>query len=484
MRNKGIMLAAALMTVVGLATTASAELSEKYRGWADGPAGYLLTKPEKKAWDAIATDAAAKDFIALFWARRDPDPTDSFNPFKAEFDARVRYADEHFSHDETAGSMTDRGRVLLLLGPPHQAEKRSPTETVELMDNTSAGTDEVRANAELWVYDPDRLPEQLKVKGSRLLYVFYEQKAETNNFVLDRSHREATMGLRLLSRATEVALVNPDLEEVPKPVPFPGAEAAGASALTQLDAASAEWNDKAMLLLDAGMADQTHRPIWLHLELPGEAPKLERIAGRVLSDGDVLSTFEVAAQAVTTNSGGAAYHLTFPVAAGSYQIDVVGLAAGSAVVTASGAIEVVDVPAEGTWLSPLWVGLQAVRDENFRLGDPFTFGGWHLVPLADRPIPHASELSYFGFVVRPSGEDADQAQLESKITLKKDGARMGAPLKQPLPVGRISDDLFMYGDAINLAGLPEPGDYTLVFEISDPAAGVTVERTVELHIVD
>ena len=75
-------------------------------------------------------------------------------------------------------------------------------------------------------------------------------------------------------------------------------------------------------------------------------------------------------------------------------------------------------------------------------------------------------------------------QLETKITLKRDGTRLGAPLKQPINVGRITDDLFMYGDALNLAGLPEAGDYTLVFEITDKGAGVTVERTVELHIVD
>lgn len=484
MRSTRLVLATALVAIVSLATTASAELSEKYRDWADGPAGYLLTKSEKKAWDEITTDAAAKDFIALFWARRDPDPSDSFNPFKAEFDARVRYADEHFGYDDTPGSMTDRGRVLILLGAPQSAEKRSPTETVELMDNTSAGTDEVRANAELWSYDPSKLPEELKVKGSRLLYVFYEQKAETNNYVLDRSHREATMGLRVLSKVPEVALVNPDLQEVPKPVSFQGAEAASTAALAALDNGAGDWNDSATLILDAGVADQAHRPIWLDLELPEAAPKLEQLAGRVLADGDVVSTFEAPAEVLTTKSGSAAYHLTFPVEAGSYRVDVVGLAGGSAVVTASGDIEVAAIPTEGTWLSPLWVGLQAIRDEDFRLGDPFTFGGWHLSPLAGRDVPHASELSYFGFVVRPSSEDGAQPQLETKITLKRDGTRLGPPLKQPINVGRITDDLFMYGDALNLAGLPEAGDYTLVFEITDQAAGVTVERTVELHIVD
>jgi len=484
MRRTAIVAAAGLGVAILMSGAASAELGEKYRSWADGPAGYLMTKKEQKSWKEIRTDAAAKEFIDLFWARRDPDPTDSFNPFKAEFDARVRYADENFGYDDVRGAMTDRGRVMLLLGAPHQAEKRAPTETVELMDNTAAGTDEVRANAELWVYDPARLPDGFSVKGSRLLFVFYEQKAETNNFVLDRSHREATMGMRTLSNAPEVLLVNPDLEQVPKPVAIPGAAAASPEALALLDAGSAEWNDRAEKVLDVGVADQSHRPIWLHLELPGDAPVLERIAGRVLEDGEVSSTFEIAVEPIETKSGGAAYHLTFPVAGGSYAIETVGLAGGAAVVSTSDDVEVGDIPAEGTWVSPLWVGLQAIQEPDFRLGDPFTFGGWHLVPLAGREFGRDNELSYFGFVVRPSAVAGDRAELESTIVLKRDGKRLGAPLKQPVGAARVNGDLFMFADALNLSGLPEPGDYTLEFEISDPDGTSATERTVELHITD
>lgn len=484
MRKDLLITAAGLLALLAVAATASAELGEKYRDWAEGPAGYLMTKSEKKDWKEIRTDAAAREFVELFWARRDPDPGDSFNPVKAEFDARVRYADENFGHDDVRGAMTDRGRVLLLLGPPHQAEKRAPTETVELMDNTAAGTDEVRANAELWVYDPARLPDGFKVKGSRLLFVFYEQKAETNNFVLDRSHREATMGMRTLANAPEVLVANPDLDEVPKPVSIPGAAAAAGPALALLDAGGAEWSDRAMVVLDVGVADEAHRPIWLHLELPGDAPVLDRIAGRVLVDDDVSSTFEIDAEAIATTSGGAAYHLTFPVAAGSYLVETVGLAEGAAVVTTSDAVDVVDVPPEGTWVSPLWVGLQATQAPDFRLGDPFTFGGWHLVPLAGRELGRDNELSYFGFVVRPTAVAGDRAELESKITLRREGKRLGAPLKQPVGAARVNGDLFMFADALNLSGLPEPGDYTLEFEISDADGGVATERTVELRITD
>ena len=89
--------------------------------------------------------------------------------------------------------------------------------------------------------------------------------------------------------------------------------------LAALDNGAGDWNDSATLILDAGVADQAHRPIWLDLELPEAAPKLEQLAGRVLADGDVVSTFEAPAEVLTTKSGSTAYHLTFPVEAGSYR---------------------------------------------------------------------------------------------------------------------------------------------------------------------
>ena len=101
-----------------MASLAGAQLSEEYAEWADGPEGYLLTKKEKKEWEAITSDAEAERFIELFWARRNPEPANPFNAFKAEFDSKVRFADENFGYANRRGALTDRGRVLLLMGRP------------------------------------------------------------------------------------------------------------------------------------------------------------------------------------------------------------------------------------------------------------------------------------------------------------------------------------------------------------------------------
>ena len=103
MRHHGLILLVGFALAVFLAPVAEAQLSDNYAGWTDGPEGFLLTKKEKKAWGKIKTDAEAERFIDLFWARRNPEPNSGFNAFRAEFEARVRFADQNFGYGNRRG---------------------------------------------------------------------------------------------------------------------------------------------------------------------------------------------------------------------------------------------------------------------------------------------------------------------------------------------------------------------------------------------
>ncbi len=87
--------------------------------WARGPVQWLMTGEEQRAWRAVSNDQQAADFIDLFWARRDPTPGTPNNEFRNEFDARVTFADKAFTGEPVRGSLTDRGRVYIVLGPPN-----------------------------------------------------------------------------------------------------------------------------------------------------------------------------------------------------------------------------------------------------------------------------------------------------------------------------------------------------------------------------
>lgn len=482
-----IIIATAPAVVVGqeemAAVAGQADATVDWLSWDEGPAGFLMTKDEIKEWKKITTEARAKAFVELFWAKRNPDPAQPFNPFKAQFESRVRFADENFSFEGKRGALSDRGRVLIVMGPPHQVENRAPTETVERMDDQAFGSDEVRGNAALWLYDPTRLPPELKIKGTQVLYVFYEDRVGTNNFVLDRSHRDATMAQRVLAKAPEAYLLHPKLTTVPKPVAVPNAVAANPAHLDWLAVPSAPLNDLAVILAEPGVADADHRPWWLHIELPDDAPKLDLLAGQVKSaDGEVLSTFEKPVTPVEFQ-GHSFYHLTFPLEAGGYRIEVVGAAAGEPQVVYA---EDVTVPeaADGTWLSDIIVGLYAEQKEDAMLGSAYCLGKLHVLPLTGTDVTRANEVSYFGYFIRPTQATDGRAALSSRAQLRRDGRRFGRPLELPLEAVQVTDDVFVYANSLNLAALPETGEYTLVFEITDPATETTVTREVELNVTE
>jgi len=487
MRLKFFLMIVLLAACTGIAR---AQLSPEYEDWADQPQGFLLTEDEHKAWEAIGGDSEAREFIALFWARRNPKPGAAFNEFQARFEGMVKYCDENFGYEGKRGALSDMGRVFLLMGPPHNAQNRAPTQTVSGTGGavgagqSDRGTDEVRAQAKLWSYDPARMDSRFKAKGSRLLFTFYEERPLTNEFIMDRSGREATMSFRAMGRAPEIYLLHPDLKTVPKPVSVPGGTAATEAQLATLASADGgPLQDQLHAMQDLGVADADHRPLWIHLGLTKEAPVMERFVGQVLNQAgdEVLSTFQIEARPFEAGTE-RAYHLTFPLAEGAYNYEIVGLIGGQAQLTQKATIEI-PAATEDTWFSTVWTGLDAEQNADALLGEAFTFGGWHLMPLAVKTAPKESQLSYFGYVIRPVLEEGVEPTAKLKLTLRKDGKRLGKPLSMTLPLAKVSDGVYFYGNAINLAALPS-GSCSLEFKISADGTETFEKRKVELEILE
>jgi len=488
MRSRSFFVITSVLLALAIAPGAMAQdepvlaATENILEWGKSPAGFLMTKDEQKEWKTLSSEADARAFIELFWAKRNVEPANAFNPFKADFENKVRYADEQYTWDKQRGALTDRGRVLIIMGAPQYSENRFPTETVERIDDRAVGTDEVRSNAKLWYYDPQQLPEGFGIKGSRLIFTFYEEKVESNNFVLDRSHQDATMALRAMSKAPNVYVLHPDLTEVPKPVSIPGGEAPTAAQMAWLDAGSAPLDDELLVVAEVGVAEPANRPFWLHLELPADAPVLDVLVGRVsTTDGVVRSMFQIPAEAMETTDG-RAYHLTFPLNAGTHKVEVAGAAGGDTQILWSDDVVIPLTSVEGTWMTPLMFSLSVVKEDEWQLGSPFAYGALHLLPLTATAVPSQTELSYFGHVIRPGLNDAGEPELEVKVTLKMDGQRLGRPLTMTLPAVSIVDDLYIYANSINLAAMPQTGTYKLEFKVTDKISDVSVERDAVLDI--
>jgi GWxTD domain-containing protein len=483
MRHKSFHLLLIFALAVLLAPLAEAQLSSEYAGWAEGPEGFLLSKKEKKEWGKITTDAEADRFIELFWARRNPEVNNPYNSFKAEFASKVRFADENFAYKGHRGSLSDRGKVLILMGRPEQRQVRGPT-TVPSVGSAGGATDAVEGSTEVWLYNPATLPEGFKVKGSRLLFMFYEEKLASNNFSFDRSNRESFPGMNALAKAPEAYLLHPELKEAPKPISVADGRSASPAHLAWCDQDDAPFDDSVRVIAELGMSDGINEPLWVHIELPPEAPQLDLLVGRVkTADGEILSNFEIDAKPLKGQYG-SAYHLSFHLDPGTYTVEIAGASNGAPQVTERIETQVTTVPREGTWLSQPWFGIGADPNPDAPLGAAFTFGGWHLVPVSGPDLTREAEIAYFGFLERPPLTEEGAVELKARIRVKKDGKPFGRPFTMPLDASQVMGDLYMYGNSIGLSGLPEPGSYELEFTITEEISETVVERSISLEISD
>ncbi|MCW5961011.1 MAG: GWxTD domain-containing protein [Pyrinomonadaceae bacterium] len=97
------------------------EEKEVYKKWKNNDVAYIITKDEKKAFDALKTDEERENFIEQFWRRRDPNPDTEENEYREEYYERIAYANENFASG-IQGWRTDRGRIYIAWGKPDSVE--------------------------------------------------------------------------------------------------------------------------------------------------------------------------------------------------------------------------------------------------------------------------------------------------------------------------------------------------------------------------
>ena len=84
----------------------------KYKNWPSSPQGYFMTNAERAEWKAnVHSDDDAEKFVNKFVASRGPG-------FAEDVAKRAEMADKHLTVAGRAGSLTTRGKLIVLLGPP------------------------------------------------------------------------------------------------------------------------------------------------------------------------------------------------------------------------------------------------------------------------------------------------------------------------------------------------------------------------------
>src|SRR5262245_4941791 len=120
----------AVATLILLACTAGAARAAEppdwkvpNKDWLKGPVPWLMSDAAQKEFKKLHPDEARAAFAKTLWEKRVPTPGTPENEFEVIFWQRVVQADKNYKDVIRAGSVTDLGRVFLLLGPPTATRK-------------------------------------------------------------------------------------------------------------------------------------------------------------------------------------------------------------------------------------------------------------------------------------------------------------------------------------------------------------------------
>jgi GWxTD domain-containing protein len=203
-----------------LAIPAFGELSQPLKEWGSGPAQWIMTPDEQRAWRKITTDTEANNFIDLFWVRRDPSRGTAANEFHEEFDNRVAFSDKTFKERKKRGAMSDRGRVYIVLGAAsNMAGGMRQTNAQRGIagagsDNDPSGGRQL-GEKDIWIWEQK---DARKFEMGRIEVVFIEDATTRSK---RRDPQRTDFGLAN-TVAIRKAIVNPDLTSVPVWAPAGG----------------------------------------------------------------------------------------------------------------------------------------------------------------------------------------------------------------------------------------------------------------------
>ncbi|HEX8408415.1 MAG TPA: GWxTD domain-containing protein, partial [Thermoanaerobaculia bacterium] len=397
-----------------LAATAFADLSREYREWALGPVQFLLTKEEAATWKTLGSDADAKEFVDLFWARRDPTPGTPRNEYRETVEARIKAADETFTGETRAGSLTDRGKTLVLYGAPKRSERAVPNSGAGGTSSTDleASRHEAEGAVIQWTYEGD---EAQAVFGAPRAVIRFVDRLGTQEYKVERGRVDLN---KAQERAVTRSLAQASLTAAPTPAAAaPAAVPASAPvAVSEAPAAPAVTTDLTTEAFRTAVAEAKYSggsaawgefvtsygeyfvPVGVYI------PKSTGVSGTdatffgVVQDAsgkNVLAFEEPVTLTATKDDFFVDKSLSLP--AGKHK-GIFGVAQNGKVV----ALTSTDMTLAGTLDKDASAASQLILSNNVyplsaaqKPNDPFAFGGLKVIPKADRTFRPSDELWYF-----------------------------------------------------------------------------------------
>lgn len=482
----------AIIVALLAATAAFAQvrpLAQKYYDWYESPAKFLMTADENKQFHALTTDAEAERFIELFWAKRDPTPGTARNEFQEEFDRRVAAADKNFTDAFGRGALSDRGKTLILLGPPYRVSGSAGAEVGGAGIAVSGGRRGIVSargpvadpDTQYWMYAHQNKPKVIR-QGDFTIAFARQQQGEWQLGDTERTKPE-----QLFIEAVHGYIVSPNLTTVPnyaKPpvysAAFKSAEVKSAFENFKADTGPLTWGEF--------VTSEGEHFVSAHLALPAGAAGQKVTSWAVVEDssGKVVDVKENEAT-VASNGSDAYIERSLQLDPGTYTVTYGASSQGNVIAASRAKITVQGLDPKAAAVSPLILATAIVpMKTNWDPMDPFIFGGFKVIPKADETFGTSGDLWYFVELRNPGVTDEGKPNIRVQVDVR--GTTPKGPVEMHLPIQDASiaplkdeNNRYAIGTTLPLESF-RPGDYTMKVHVVDVVLGKEYDLEKSFHI--
>jgi GWxTD domain-containing protein len=475
--------------VLALLTVSAAFAADTRKGnylqWGDSPEAYFMTAEERKAWKGVLSKEQAEIFITDYWAKRG-------EAFHNEVRARIQAADQHFGLNEKAGSMTEKGRVFMILGAPDRQTTVRQQVQGGGFGTGSGGPNSLERSAFTvteWVYKTNRLPKDLNVP--ELTIRFQTDIARGYQTIENPGLIEP-----YLKRVVEYQIARRESGDAGPATTMTQGKQVGASAGVDLGILSQDTNLRGAFFTGEPFISATEKTFYAYsFYLPKSVAAIAQQQSLVLvgaikdGTGSIVSTFRDPVKPASYDASGDRY------ADGSVELGPGKYTGSFAIYTADGATMLAnaktdfEVPEIATTRvsRPL---LTARMDtlETQTAFDPFTFVAVKYPVKGSARFRQDESVGFFTFVANPVSTPAPSMAMRMKIS--KDGKVVHTTPLSAADLQQTGPKTYLLATRFQPKTF-EPGRYQLELTLRDLNAPQSSEayltgyvRTVEFDVTD
>ncbi|MCU1245314.1 MAG: hypothetical protein JWN02_1224 [Acidobacteria bacterium] len=462
------------------------------RAWIDSPEAYFITPEERAQWNqSVLTNEEATAFINTYWQQHGA-------AFKENLRKRIEFADSHFGLADIPGSVTQRGRVWIILGSPNQEKFNNGAGGANsaTLGSVSAGQG-IEANAiveRTWIYKKDRLPKDLNVPELTVIFQTDVARAQENIQNPGLVEPFLTKAGAYFGRQQMVS-ASTRQESQSRPANVPGATtAAPAAAPVVIDDALFQTTENAAGTSFTGetYVSPTDQPFYaVSFYVPLAAPSFATAKNvtfvGLIKDAagkPVTSVRESASLEPYDGAGDRYVDRAFQLAPGKYSGTFALLSAdGKPLASRHLDFEVPEPTA--TRVSNVLLTSRIDTLESQKPFDPFTFVATKYAVKGDRKFHAGDKIGFFTAVSNPAGPDPSMTM---RMTIYRDGKQIEKTPLEPVTPTQTGPHSYLIGTQFD-ANTFKPGHYLIEIQLRDMKADHATEaftkgyaRTVEFDV--